>query len=77
MLRSSELNTGLSVTVGEVLVFGLTITTSPSLLKPKPCLSSQIKQFSKPDKEKILFQLGLNMGNFLHLTTKLGIIKSF
>lgn len=42
-LKFSELNTEC---VGSVL--GVTITTSPSLLNPKPCLSSQMKQFSKP-----------------------------
>ena len=42
-LKFSELNTEC---VGNVL--GVTITTSPSLLNPKPCLSSQMKQFSKP-----------------------------
>ena len=46
-LKFSELNTEC---VGSVL--GVTITTSPSLLNPKPCLSSQIKQFSKPWNKK-------------------------
>lgn len=46
-LKFSELNTEC---VGSVL--GVTITTSPSLLNPKPCLSSQMKQFSKPWNKK-------------------------
>ena len=46
-LKFSELNTEC---VGSIL--GVTITTSPSLLNPKPCLSSQMKQFSKPWNKK-------------------------